>query len=60
MYTLTGEDKYRDMAIRVVDAQWGRGSWDWKGEDGTPAPDNDITAERVVWLEEIHQAVGHL
>ena len=64
LYTLTGEDKYRDMAVRVgdvlVDAQSGRGSWDWKGEGGTSAPDNDITAEMVVWLDEIHQAVGHL
>ena len=63
LYTLTGEDKYREMAVRVgdvlVDAQSGRGSWDWKGEDGTSAPDNEITAEMVVWLDEIHQAVGH-
>ena len=61
LYTLTGETKYRDMAVRVGDnligAQLDNGAWAWP-EMGYPGPHNDITAEMVVWLDEIHQAVG--
>lgn len=59
LYTLTGENKYQKMAIRVgdnlIEAQNDDGSWDFP-----PAPmaTNDVTAEMVVWLDEIHQAVG--
>lgn len=61
LYTLTGEVKYRDMAVRVgnnlVQAQLANGAWAWP-EMGLTGPHNDITAEMVVWLDEIHQAVG--
>ena len=62
LYTLTGQVKYRDMAVRVGDnliaTQKGNGSW--HGIAGMPdEPNNDITAELVVWLDEIHQAVGN-
>ena len=59
LYTLTGERKYRDMAIRVGDnliaLQAGDGWW---GSHGEKTPNNDTTAEMVVWLDEIYQAVG--
>ena len=59
LYTLTGERKYRDMAVRVGDnliaLQAGDGSWHSQEDD---APSNDATAEMVVWLDEIYQAVG--
>jgi hypothetical protein len=62
LYTLTGEATYRDMAIRVgdqlVDQQTPEGYWNWPAADGTLEPNNDITAEMVVWLDEIHQATG--
>ncbi len=61
LYTLTGDAKYRDMAVRVgnnlVEAQMDNGAWSWP-EMGLTGPHNDITAEMVVWLDEIHQAVG--
>lgn len=61
LYTLTGEAKYRDIAIRVGDnliqAQLENGAWAWP-EMGLTGPHNDITAEMVVWLDEIHQAIG--
>ena len=59
LYTLTGEEKYREMAIKVgdnlIEAQAEEGYW-----SGVAAqtPSNDTTAEMVVWLDEIHQAVG--
>ncbi len=61
LYTLTGDAKYRDMAVRVgnnlVEAQMENGAWAWP-EMGLTGPHNDITAEMVVWLDEIHQAIG--
>ena len=61
LYSLTREAKYQKMAIRVgdnlVDAQMEDGAWAWP-EMGLSGPHNDITAEMVVWLDEIHQAVG--
>ena len=60
LYGLTGEQTYRDMAVKVGDnivaQQVDDGSWLSVGSDG---PSNDATAEMVVWLDEIHQAVGH-
>lgn len=57
LYTLTGESKYRAMAVRVGDnlikAQTQDGSWG-PGEK----VQNDFTAEMVIWLDEIDQAVG--
>ena len=61
LHSLTREEKYRDMAIRVgdnlVDSQLDSGAWEWP-VSGRNLPHNDITAEMVVWLDEIHQAVG--
>ena len=59
LYALTGESKYRDMAVRVgenlIATQAPNGSWDSiMGSQHI----NDATAEMVVWLDEIHQAVG--
>lgn len=62
LYTLTGDPSYRDMAVRVgnqlVAQQASDGSWNWHTATGELEPSNDITAEMVVWLDEIHQAVG--
>ena len=59
LYTLTGEGKYRDMAIRIGDniisLQHERGDW---REDIPGMSGNDLTAEMVVWLDEVHQALG--
>ena len=59
LYTLTGERKYKDMAVRVGDniiaAQSADGSWASTGDE---MASNDATAEMVVWLDEIYQAVG--
>ena len=61
LYTLTGEQNYRDIAIRVgdnlIDAQTELGYWESTNDD-IVCPNNDATAELVVWLDEIHQAVG--
>ena len=57
LYTLTGEQRYRAMAQRVggrlVETQAPDGSWHLEGQ-----AHNDLTAEMVAWLDEIHQAVG--
>ena len=59
LFTLTGDEKYREMAVRigdnVIDAQQPDGSWI---STNTGEVSNDATAEMVVWLDEIHQAVG--
>ena len=61
LYTLTGETKYGDMSARVgdnlIDAQSDNGAWEWAAS-GRAGYNNDATAELVVWLDEIHQAVG--
>ena len=61
LHTITGDKKYRDMAIRVGDnliaTQSENGAWEWTAS-GRSGPSNDATAELVVWLDEIHQAVG--
>ncbi|MBM3934967.1 MAG: hypothetical protein FJ319_11830 [SAR202 cluster bacterium] len=53
LWTLTGESKYRDMAIRIGDniiaMQQPDGSWHQS---------NDGTAEMTAWLDEVYQAVG--
>lgn len=59
LYRFTGERKYFDIAAKVGDnivaQQVDDGWWSFPGSDG---PSNDATAEMVVWLDEIHQAVG--
>ncbi len=61
LHTLTGDEKFREIAVRVgdnlVDSQLEDGAWAWP-EMGLTGPHNDITAEMVVWLDEIHQATG--
>ena len=61
LYTITGDKKFRDMAIRVgdnlIEAQSENGAWEWAAS-GRSGPNNDASAELVVWLDEIHQAVG--
>ncbi len=60
LWTLTRDTKYRDMAIKVgnnvVAQQHADGWWAAVGEEGTPS--NDATAEMVVWLDEVYQALG--
>ena len=57
LYTITGEAKYRELAVTVGDnmiaQQAADGCWDWQGSRS-----NDITAEMVVWLDEVYQSVG--
>ena len=57
LHTLTGVQKYGAMAERVgrmlMETQAPDGSWNMCGR-----AHNDLTAEMVVWLDEIHQAVG--
>ena len=59
LYTLTGAQKYREMAVRIghnlTALQAGEGYWRGGAGDG---PSNDSTAERVAWMDEIHQAVS--
>jgi hypothetical protein len=59
LYTLTGEQKYKDMAVRVGDNLIAAQSEDgWWPSTLKTVPSNDATAELVVWLDEINQAVG--
>ena len=59
LWTLTREGKYRDIAIKVgrniVDSQHAEGWWCMPGEEGVP--NDDVTAEMVVWLDEAYQAI---
>lgn len=59
LYTLTGEEKYKRMAIKVgdnlLDKQAEAGYW-CSGSDSEPSV--DATAELTVWLDEIYQAVN--
>lgn len=59
LFTLTGESKYNAMALRVaatlIATQAGMGSWN---SPELNRPDGDITAEMVIWLDEIYQAVS--
>jgi hypothetical protein len=61
LYTITGESKYREMAIRVGDnliaLQSPEGNWS-DALQITDTPSSTLTAEMVIWLDEIHQAVG--
>ena len=58
LYTITRDVKYRDLAVTIGDniaaQQTEAGCWNWYGEQS-----NDITAEMVVWLDEVYQAVGN-
>ena len=58
LFTLTGEKRYRDMAVRIgnnlLELQAPEGFWSGVGQT---EPSNDSTAERVVWMNEIYQVV---
>ncbi|MBM3804645.1 MAG: hypothetical protein FJW26_20305 [Acidimicrobiia bacterium] len=57
LYTVTGKAKYADLAAKVGDnilaVQTSAGPWKF-GQMSS----NDATAEMVVWLDEVHQAIG--
>ena len=53
LWTLTGEAKYREMAIRIGDNIIAR-----QKPDGCWNDSNDSTAEMTAWLDEVYQAVG--
>lgn len=59
LYRVTGETKYLEMAGRVgknlIDLQSAHGFWSGVGQT---TPSDDSTAERVVWMDEINQAVS--
>jgi hypothetical protein len=59
LYTLTGEEKYRKIAMKVgdnlLDRQAAAGYWCRMGDT---EPSVDATAELTVWLDEIYQAVN--
>ena len=59
LFTLTREEKYRAMAIRIgnnlLALQSEQGYWSGVGQT---TPNNDSTAERVVWMDEIAQVAG--
>jgi hypothetical protein len=59
LYTITREEKYRRMAVRIgdnlLDLQSEEGFWSGVG---STTPSCDSTAERVVWMDEILQAVS--
>lgn len=59
LFTLTGERRYQDIAVRVGDNIVAQQSpYGWWSSVGTDGPSNDATAEMVVWLDEIYQAAG--
>ena len=62
LYTITGEQKYKEMTVRIGDnviaLQSEEGFWSGALEK-TDTPDLNLSAEMVIWLDEIYQAVGH-
>ena len=59
LFRITGEQKYRAMALRIGDnlvrLQSPQGYWSGVGQQ---TPNFDSTAERVVWMDEIAQIGG--
>ena len=59
LFRVTGEQKYRAMALRIGDnlirLQSRQGYWSGVGQQ---TPNYDSTAERVVWMDEIAQVAG--
>lgn len=59
LYRITGKDIYKETAARIgnnlITLQFPQGFW--STVDGNK-PDIQSTAERVVWMDEIYQAVG--
>jgi hypothetical protein len=61
LYSITGEEKYKDMAIRIGENIIAMQSEEgfWSGElEKTDTPSINLSAEMVVWLDQIYQAVG--
>ena len=58
LYTLTGDDKYRDLASRIgnylVESQNADGSWNLPNNSLVSI---DVTAEMTAWLDEAYQAL---
>lgn len=59
LFRLTGNEKYRAMAIRIgqnlLELQSREGYWSGSVKG---SPNNDSTAERVIWMDEIAQVVN--
>ena len=59
LFRLTGNEKYRAMAIRIgqnlIELQSREGYWSGSVKD---SPNHDSTAERVIWMDEIAQVVN--
>ena len=62
LYTLTGEEKYRDLAIRIGDSILSHQNEDgsWSGGSPDRKPSINLTAEMVIWLDEINQSIGQV
>lgn len=62
LYSLTGEERYRRLALRVgeylVASQQADGSWQNPAAGGARYAVIDVTAEFVVWLSEITRLVN--
>ena len=61
LYTITGERKSKDMAVRIGDNIIALQSEDgfWSGAlEKTDTPSLNLSAEMVIWLDEIYQALG--
>ena len=61
LYTLTGEEKYRHLATRIGDSILSHQAQEgyWYGQSVDKEPSLNLTAEMVIWLDEINQAFGH-
>jgi hypothetical protein len=62
LYTLTGERRYRDIAVRIGETllRTQAESGYWSGLDRVEeTPSYGRTAEMTIWLDEIYQGVGH-
>jgi hypothetical protein len=62
LYTLTGEEKYRDLATRIGDSLLSHQAEDgyWYGSSPDKKPSLNLTAEMVIWLDEINQSIGQV
>lgn len=62
LYTITGEDKYRELATRIGDSilSYQAAEGYWYGLSPDKHPSLGLTAEMVIWLDEINQSVGHV
>ena len=62
VYQVTGEDRYRDLALRVADALLAQqnpdGSWHNTGGFTHQSETNEVTAEFVVLLDEMVQGLA--